>query len=168
MSMSVAIKRLGPGDDATLELLAREDADFDLEGRSGALPPLKPSMAQRYLANPGVLHWVAVQDGTVIGFLYCAHVLLRCHPGQELLLYEIGVRTAHRRKGVGRALLDHMARWMEKSQISEVWVCADNRVAVDFYRGCGFTSEEPQPVYLTRTIAPESKDPALTTLLSGG
>jgi len=166
--MSVAIKRLGPGDEATLELLAREDADFDLEGRSSALPPLKASMAQRYLANPSVLHWVAVQDGVVTGFLYCAHLLLRSHPGQELLLYEIGVRAAHRRKGVGRALLDYMARWMQKNEISEVWVCADNRVAVDFYRGCGFASEEPQPVYLTRTVEPPSKNPAMTTLLSRG
>jgi ribosomal protein S18 acetylase RimI-like enzyme len=166
--MSVAIKRLGPGDEATLELLAREDADFDLEGRSKALPSLKPSMAQRYLANPGVLHWVAVQDGVVTGFLYCAHLLLRSHPGQELLLYEIGVREAHRRKGVGRALLDHMARWMQKNDVSEVWVCADNRIAVDFYRGCGFASEEPQPLYLTRSIEPAPKNPATTTLLSRG
>jgi ribosomal protein S18 acetylase RimI-like enzyme len=166
--MSVAIKRLGPGDEATLELLNRDDADFDLEGQSDALPPLKPGMAQRYLANPGVLHWVAVQDGVVTGFLYCVHVLLRSHPGQELLLYEIGVRRAHRRQGVGRALLDHMAHWMQKSDVPEVWVCADNRVAVDFYRGCGFASDEPQPVYLTRTIEPRSKNSATTTLLSRG
>jgi len=164
--MDVAIKRLGPGDEATLELLAKDDADFDLEGHSHALPPLKPSMAQRYLANPAVLHWVAVQDGVVTGFLYCAHLLLRSHPGQELLLYEIGVRKADRRKGVGRALLAHMARWMQKSEISEVWVCADNRVAVDFYRGCGFERGEPQPVYLTRSVEPAPKNPALTTLLS--
>lgn len=166
--MSVAIKRLGPGDEATIELLAREDADFDLEGRSKALPPLKPNMAQRYLANPAVLHWVAVQDGVVTGFLYCAHLLLRSHPGHELLLYEIGVRQAHRRQGVGRALLDHMAHWMQKNDVSEVWVCADNRAAVDFYRECGFASGDPQPVYLTRSIEPAPKNSAMTTLLSRG
>jgi len=165
--MSVSIKRLGPGDEAILELLNREDADFDLEGRSDELPPLKPSMVQRYLANPGVLHWVALQDGEVTGFLYCAHLLLRTDPGQELLLYEIGVRKAHRRKGVGRALLEHMARWMQSNQITVVWVCADNRAAVDFYRDCGFSSEEPQPVYMTRVVDPVSKS-ATRTLLSLG
>ena len=164
--MSVAIKRLGPGDEATLDLLAREDADFDLEGRSRALPPLKPLMAQRYLANPGVLHWVAVQDGVVSGFLYCAHLLLRSAPGQELLLYEIGVRKSYRRQGVGRALLDHMARWMQSNDVPVVWVCADNRVAVDFYRSCGFASEQPQPVYMTRSIELTPKN--TTTLLSLG
>jgi len=66
--MSVSIERLGPGDEATLELLAREDADFDLDGRRDSLPPLEPGMAQRYRANPGVLHWVAVQDGVVTSF----------------------------------------------------------------------------------------------------
>jgi ribosomal protein S18 acetylase RimI-like enzyme len=165
--MSVTIKRLGPGDEAILELLAREDADFDLEGRSAELPPLKPSMAQRSLANPSVLHWIAFQDRVVTGFLYCAHLLLRTDPGQELLLYEIGVRKEHRRKGVGRALLDHMARWMQSNEISEVWVCADNRIAVDFYRGCGFTNEEPQPVYMTRTVEPTTKSAARTLMSLG-
>jgi ribosomal protein S18 acetylase RimI-like enzyme len=165
--MSVAIKRLGPGDEAILDLLSREDADFDLDDRSDSLPPLKPGMAQRYLASPSVLHWVALQDGAVIGFLYCAHLLLRTEPGQELLLYEIGVRKAHRRHGVGRALLDHMARWMQNNGLSVVWVCADNRIAVDFYRGCGFASEQPQPLYMTRAIEPAPKSTA-TTLLSMG
>jgi|SRR6187431_3110718 len=164
--MNVSIKRLGPGDEPILELLAREDADFDLDDRSQALPPLKPLMAQRYLANPGVLHWVAVQDGVVSGFLYCAHLLLRSAPGQELLLYEIGVRKAHRRQGVGRALLDHMARWMQSNDVPVVWVCADNRVAVDFYRGCDFESEQPQPLYMTRSIEPAPKNS--TTLISLG
>jgi GNAT superfamily N-acetyltransferase len=165
--MSASIKRLGPGDESILELLARDDADFDFDDHSEPLEPLKPNQAQRYLASPSVLLWVALQDGVVTGFLYCAHLLLRTDPGQELLLYEIGVRKAHRRKGVGRALLDHMARWMQSNAISEVWVCADNRIAVDFYRGCGFGSEEPQPLYMTRAVEPAPKS-AARTLLSFG
>lgn len=164
--MSVTVRRLGPGDEAILELLNREDADFDLDGDADALAPLDPTMAQRYLANPGVLHWVALHEGQVTGFLYCAHLLLRADPGQELLLYEIGVRRAHRRTGVGRALLDHMSRWMQDNDLSVVWVCADNRVAVDFYRSCGFTSEQPQPVYMTRALEARPKS-AARPLLSG-
>jgi ribosomal protein S18 acetylase RimI-like enzyme len=163
--MTVSIKRLGPGDEATLELLAREDADFDLEGRGGPLSPLKPAFAQRYLANPGVLHWVALEDGVVTGFLYCSLVMLRSGSGQELLLYEIGVRTAWRRKGVGRALLGHMESWMQSNDVREVWVCADNQIAVAFYRGCGFASETPQPLYMTRELEPAPKK-AASTLLS--
>jgi GNAT superfamily N-acetyltransferase len=163
--MSLQIKRLGPGDEATLELLAREDADFDLDGRGTSLTPLKPGMARVYLASPSVLHWVALEGGVVTGFLYCSHLLLRSDAGQELLLYEIGVRSAWRRKGVGRALLNHMEGWMKTNDVSVVWVCADNEVAVDFYRGCGFASEEPQPVYMTRELEIPPKK-MISTLLS--
>jgi len=165
--MSVSIKRLGPGDEAVLELLAREDADFDLDGRGEPLTPLKPAVAQRYLANPSVLHWVALEGSVVTGFLYCSLVLLRSGAGSELLLYEVGVRREWRRQGVGRALLNHMEGWMHSNDVGAVWVCADNQVAVDFYRGCGFTSEEPQPVYLTRELELRPKK-AATTLLSFG
>ena len=163
--MSVSIKRLGPGDEATLELLAKEDADFDLVGRGAPLTPLKPGAARAYLANPGVLHWVASDNGAVVGFLYCAYILLRSEPGHELLLYEIGVRQAARRSGVGRALLGHMEAWMKLNSVSAVWVCADNAVAVDFYRGCGFAAEEPQPVYMTREVELPPKR-TVSTLLS--
>ena len=150
--MSVSIKRLGPGDEATLELLAQEDADFDLEGRGAPLTPLKPGMARAYLANPGVLHWVASEGGAITGFLCCSYVLLRSDPGHELLLYEIGVRKSARRTGVGRALLAHMEAWMKLNDVSVVWVCADNQEAVEFYRGCGFATDQPQPVYMTRAV----------------
>jgi ribosomal protein S18 acetylase RimI-like enzyme len=163
--MSLSIKRLGPGDEASLELLTREDADFDLEGRGGGLEPLKPIMAQRYLANPAVLHWVALEGDAIAGFLYCIHLPLRSGDGQELLLYEIGVRKSARRRGVGRALLSHMENWMQSNAVRVVWVAADNRVAVDFYRGCGFSAEPEQPVYMTREIqlAPKKR---VSTLIS--
>ncbi|HEY4104126.1 MAG TPA: GNAT family N-acetyltransferase [Polyangiaceae bacterium] len=151
--MSLSIKRLGPGDEASLEILAREDADFDLEGRGEPLEPLKPVMAQRYLANPAVLHWVALDAETITGFLYCIHLPLRSGLGHEVLLYEIGVRQAYRRRSVGRALLTHLENWMQTMGATEVWVAADNRVAVDFYRGCGFSAPSDQPVYMTREIA---------------
>ena len=80
-------------------------------------------------------------------------------------MYEIGVRSAWRRKGVGRALLNHMEGWMKTNDVSVVWVCADNEVAVDFYRGCGFGSEEPQPVYMTRELEIPPKK-MISTLLS--
>ena len=163
--MSLSIKRLGPGDEPILELLAREDADFDLEGRSGPAEPLKPVMAQRYLANAAVLHWVAVEGEAIAGFLYCMHLPLRSGDGHELLLYEIGVRKSWRRRGVGRLLLSHMEAWMQSNGVSVVWVCGDNQIAVDFYRSCGFVIEPEQPVYLTREVERVSRK-LVSTLLS--
>ena len=148
----VFINRLGSGDERVLALLAAEDADFDLDGRSAPLAPLASSQASRFLSNDAVLLWTAMAGDDVVGFLYCLVVPLRSGDGQELLLYEIGVRSAWRRRGVGRALLDEMERWMTSSGVSEVWVLSDNPAAVEFYRGCGFSSDEAQPTYMTREI----------------
>src|SRR5258706_6678044 len=97
--MTVSIKRLGRADERILELMAVEDADFDLDARGAPLQPLEPAAAHRYLENPAVLHWVAVEEDQIIGFLYCIHLPLRSGEGHELLLYEIGVRSAWRRRG---------------------------------------------------------------------
>ncbi|MBK5189491.1 MAG: GNAT family N-acetyltransferase [Gemmatimonadaceae bacterium] len=150
--MSLACKLLGTDDVAILEYLAVNDREFDLEGRGEPLEPLSPAAARRFLADPAVLFWVARDNGAVAGFLYCLVVPLRSSDEQELLLYEIGVRTECRRRGVGRLLLDHMEGWMRTNGVGEVWVCADNRAAVDFYRAREFAVAEAQPVYMTRRV----------------
>jgi GNAT superfamily N-acetyltransferase len=148
--MTISIRCLGPGDEATLELLAKDDADFDVDDRGAPGRPLDAIAARRFLANPAVLFWVAIANDEVVGFLYCIHLPLRHGAGQELLLYEIGVRSAWRRRGAGRALLAEMDGWMRASNVGDVWVLADNDVAVEFYRAGGLAVADPQPVYMTR------------------
>ena len=94
----MTIRRLVPGDEAILTLLATDDADFDLGERGRPLKPLGSAAARRYLENPAVLCWVAVEADEVVGHLQCIALPLREDEGQELLLYEIGVRTACRRR----------------------------------------------------------------------
>jgi ribosomal protein S18 acetylase RimI-like enzyme len=148
----MSIKRLGPGDEPTLELLSTNDAEFDIEGRGGSLVPLEGDAARRFLANPAVLLWTASEAGKIVGFLYCVIVPLRSGEGQELLLYEVGVHHEWRRRGAGRALLAEMEAWMYANDVREVWVLADNPVAIEFYRGCGFGTEGDQPRYMTRAL----------------
>jgi ribosomal protein S18 acetylase RimI-like enzyme len=143
------IRKLGEKDAKLLAGLAREDEEFDLEGRSGALTPLGAKAAKAYLSDPQVLHWVEEVDGMVVGFLYCAVVRLRSGDALELLLYEIGVRKAWRRKGAGSRLMKTMFAWMRKNAVKEVWVLADNPVAVKFYKACKFRRERQQPTYMT-------------------
>ncbi len=151
------IRRLGPGDDALLARLATEGPDFDIEGRDEPEEPLAPAAATRYLANPAVLHWVAF-DGehgdNPVGTLFCLHLPLPSGDGEEVLLHEIGVRRAWRRRGVGRALLAALTAWMRDHAVPEVWVLADNPEATDFYAACGFAVAADQPTYLTRRLAP--------------
>jgi ribosomal protein S18 acetylase RimI-like enzyme len=149
-TMSVSIRQLCPGDESVLEMLATSDPDFDLDGRGSSLLPLEPDAARGFLSNPAVQFWTALDGDEVVGFLYCIVLPLRSGEGRELLLYEIGVRKSARRRGAGRALLDSMERWMMDNDVGEVWVCADNPAAVQFYRGFGFEAPGDQPVYMTR------------------
>jgi ribosomal protein S18 acetylase RimI-like enzyme len=156
--MTLTIRRLGPGDEAVLKLLAHEEPDFDLDGRAAPLAPLPVATARSYLGNPAVLHWVALDDDEIVGDLICLLLPLRAGEGQELLLYEIGVRSARRHRGIGKALLDQMEDWMQANGVGLVWVVADNQAAVEFYRARGFAAEEPEAVYLARRIGGGRRD----------
>lgn len=150
--MSFQIKRLGTGDETILTELALDVIDFDLDHEDKPKRPLDAATAQRYLANPAVLHWVAYTPNVVIGSLYCTVLPVPANDGQELVLYEIGVRNAWRRHGVGRALLNEMDRWMRDNGVKYVWVLADNEIAVSFYQSGGFEIEDEQPVYMAREM----------------
>ena len=102
-----------------------------------------------------MLHWVAEDDGALVGELLCHVLRLPSRSGRELLLYSIGVRTAYRRRGVGTALVREMLGWARAEGIEEVWVVADNPGAERFYAACGFApgEEGEQAVYLQRRVA---------------
>jgi ribosomal protein S18 acetylase RimI-like enzyme len=110
--VAIPVRRLGASDPAVLAALARDEADFDVAGRSAPRAALHDAAARAFLADDNVLFWVAEgaggeDTGAVIGFLSCQLVRRRAD-APELLLYEIGVRAAHRRSGIGRALVAAM------------------------------------------------------------
>ena len=144
----MVIRRLGPGDARVLALLARDDPDFDLDGGRGARTPLTAGAADAYLADPHVLHWTAWVGGEVVGSLFCHVLPMRKEPARELLLYEIGVRSAWRRHGVGRQLVSGMVAWMRANGVATAWVLADNPEAERFYAACGFGPGAGPAAYL--------------------
>jgi GNAT superfamily N-acetyltransferase len=146
------IRRLGPGDEAVLAVLAADEADFDLEERSGPRPPATGADAAAYLSDANVLHWVAEEDGVVLGHLLAYLERRRAAPARQLLLYEIGVREAHRRRGIGTALVGAMRDWMVEHDVAEAWVPADSGEAEAFYVACGFVRDDVQPVQMTLTL----------------
>jgi len=141
--MAFTIRRLGPGDEAVLALIAEEAPDFDLAGRSTPDPPLSQQEAAAYFADPAVLHWIAEDDGRVVGELLCHHLRLGAQPASEVLLYSIGVRSGERRRGVGTALVDELLGWMRGEGVPSAWVLADNPGAEAFYTACGFERGGP-------------------------
>lgn len=155
------IRRLGAQDLATLHTLAIDDADFGLAEDDVPTVPLGEAAARQYLADPSVLHWVAEADGQILGHLQCQLLRRRAGAEVELLLYDIGVRQSHRRRGIGAALLDAMAAWMGARCIRDVWVLAGDQDARRFYESCGFEAMAPDeaPTYLLRKVAPATLTP---------
>jgi GNAT superfamily N-acetyltransferase len=148
-TMTIYIRRLGPGDEELLARIAGEADDFDLPGGSAPEEPLPPAETAAYLRDPAVLHWVAEDDGVLVGELLCHVIRLPSGTGRELLLYAIGVRSARRRRGVGTALVREMLGWARGEGIHDVWVLADNPGAEGFYAACGFVrgDDGSDPVY---------------------
>jgi N-acetylglutamate synthase-like GNAT family acetyltransferase len=99
-----------------------------------------------------VLHWIAEDEGAVAGHLLA--YVERCRAGEpkQLLLYEIGVRAARRRRGVGTALVQAMQAWMREEGVAEAWVLADNEGAESFYAACGFSRDDAQAVQMTLAL----------------
>ena len=151
--MAFSVRRLVPGNEAVLARIAADEADFDLAGRSTPSAPLKAEAAAAYLDDPAVLHWIAEEDGRVIGFSICYVLRRRSDAERELLLFEIGVRERERRRGVGTALVRTMRDWMEEEAVMEAWVLADNTRARAFYAACGFERDEEQGVQMLLTLA---------------
>ena len=146
--MAAAIRRLVPGDEAILEEFAIHDGEYDVEGRSQGLEPLSRTAARNYLSNPSILFWAALEEATPVGFLQCFVLPLRAKAESEVLLYEIGVHHTKRRMGIGRSLLDEMRAWMRSNRVVEAWVLADNPGAVEFYKACGFATQDEMSVYM--------------------
>lgn len=138
----VTVRRIGPGDAASLNALARTDNVFDEDPATEPSGALTPDGARDFLSDPSVLFWLAEAEGQVVGFLHCYVQRRRSSgPWAELLLMEMGTHADWRRRGIGRGMVAAMEAWMKENGVAEVWVPA-NTYAVGFYRKCGFVADE--------------------------
>ena len=135
------IKLLGPGDED--DVVAASPL-FD--GPAGI------EVARRFLATPGHHLLIASDGGPPIGFVSGVEMT---HPdkGTEMFLYELAVDDAHRRRGIGRALVDRLADIARAHGCYGMWVLTeeDNAAAVATYRAAG-TDTESTHVMLSWTF----------------
>ena len=151
---AVVIRRLGPSDTSVLATLARDDGDFGMDEERGPQTPLDDAAARAHLDDPRVLHWAAFAGEAVVGFVFCLVLPMRKQPARELLLYDIGVREAWRRQGVGRRLIAAMTAWMAAEAVETAWVLAGDDEAARFYEACGFRPGAEPPTYLELRRSP--------------
>ncbi|MGW9291937.1 GNAT family N-acetyltransferase [Streptomyces albidoflavus] len=104
--------------------------------------PVHPSHALDFLGREGHHLFLAYADGEPVGFISGVETT---HPdkGPEMLLYELGVAPAHRRLGIGRALIEALAEVARERGCRGMWVGVEpgNRAALAAYRSAGAVNE---------------------------
>lgn len=135
------IRVLRAGDEAILE---RADPDaFD--------DPIDPGAAAEFLADPRHHLAVAIDDGTVVGFVSAVHYVHpdKAHP--EMFINEVGVAPSHQRRGLGRELMRAILDVARETGCREAWVLTDrtNDAAMGLYAGVGGVEAESDQVMFT-------------------
>ncbi len=127
------ISRLGPDD---VHRLVAASALFD--------QPSRYEWAALFLRREGHHLLMASVEGVDVGFVSGVEIT---HPdkGTEMLVYELGVHEQHRRRGIGRALVDGLRALAIERGCYGMWVGTDrdNAAALATYRGSGAAAPEP-------------------------
>jgi ribosomal protein S18 acetylase RimI-like enzyme len=126
--MDVAIRVLHSGEEAVLSRVAEEVFDNAID----------PGLTREFLEDLRHHIAVAIDDGTVVGFASGVHYI---HPdkGPELWINEVALSPAHRRKGIGKALLEALFEEGRKHGCRVAWVLTHrtNAAAMALYESAG-------------------------------
>jgi ribosomal protein S18 acetylase RimI-like enzyme len=137
------IERMGPDDQE--RVIGAADL-FDYPPRSDAV--------NRFLADPNHHLLIAYLDGSPAGFVSGVEVT---HPdkGTEMFLYELAVDEAHRRQGIGTALVLALRDLAREQGCYGMWVLTDddNAAAGATYRKAGGEVESQPLMFSWRFVA---------------
>lgn len=141
------IKLLTPDDLALLERTAPDVFDDPIDRRAAA----------EFLADPRHHLAVAVADGVIVGFASGVHYVHPDEPRPELWINEVAVAEAHRRKGIGRAVVEALLARGRALGCTEAWVATEheNLAAQRLYSACGAGASEDVALF-TFLLAPGS------------
>jgi GNAT superfamily N-acetyltransferase len=125
----VEVRRLRPGDEELLSELARRDKGSSASG---------PELAAMVNRDDRIVV-AAFLDGRPVGWAY-GYVLER--PDAQapmLLLYEIGVDEAARRRGAAAEMIAELRAFGRERGLSKMWVLTDaaNEAAMALYASTG-------------------------------
>lgn len=102
--------------------------------------PPNPQWTNRFLSTDNHHLLMAISGAVPVGFVSGVETI---HPdkGSEMFLYELGVHSDHRKRGVGTALVRELASLARERGCYGMWVLthADNAVALATYRAAGST-----------------------------
>jgi ribosomal protein S18 acetylase RimI-like enzyme len=145
--LSVGVRRLGRED----AVLAAEIVRRVKETNGG--PGIGADLLRRFLGKPENVLIVAEEDGVPAGFLV-AYALDRIDRDRRMVcLYEIGVVSRKRRRGIGRAMIDALLSWCRAQGAMKTWVITDrsNESAMRLYARTGARPDAGQDVVFVWT-----------------
>lgn len=131
------IRRFGCGDERLLLELCRRF--------KSRVPSLEE--ARRFLARRDVATFAALDGQEIVAFAY-AYVLPRIDGESSVFLYELAVAEGHRRRGLGRGLVEEVKALARAVDARTAWVQtdADNEAAIRTYEAAGGSIVAPRDV----------------------
>jgi len=138
MSGELEIRPARPGDEGLLLELIRELAEYE---RLADEVEATPGLLAESLFGAGAVAEAVVAEwrGEAVGFAlyFCNFSTFVGRPG--LYLEDLFVRESHRGRGIGKALLLHLAAIARERNYGRMeWSVLDwNQPAIDFYRSLG-------------------------------
>lgn len=108
--------------------------------------PLDARRTREFLDDPRHHLIVGLDGSTIVGFVSAVHYVHPDKPSPELWINEVSVAPDHRRRGVGRAMMERTLSLAAALGCSSVWVLTDrdNPAAMRLYAGSGGV-EAPKP-----------------------
>ena len=94
------------------------------------------------LLTPGMINLKAVNEGKIIGFITVEEGLFDA----EASVNSLGVRTSHRRQGVGKALMKKAEERLKRKKV-RLCVRHSNLAAIDLYTSLGFRKTDVRHNY---------------------
>ncbi len=122
-----------------VRLLSRDDEDVLSRVAPGVFDrAVRPEWAREFLGDPRHHIVVAIEGETVIGMVTAIHYV---HPDKppELWIDEVAVGVGHRRRGLGRRMLERMLEHGRELGCTGAWVLTerDNARAERLYAAAG-------------------------------
>jgi len=98
----------------------------------------------KLLQNPMFVVYAVLFEGNVVGGLTAWELPLYRVELSEMFLYDIGVHADHRRKGLGKLLMETLHSYCREKGIKESFLDAheEDQHALDFYRAIGGREEK--------------------------